>query len=351
VFDVAIIGGGIAGCCAAYFAKQAGLSVVLYEKEAIASGASGAAGAFIAPRIGKGSPLQTLTNEAFLFATDFYAQNFPEFFTQSGIYRVAKNPQDAQEFDDYAKTLHLAFVQKTYRSEKALFFPQGGTVEAKKTANALLKGVEVIYKKTTLDTVRAKHIILATGADAQLCDLEYIGLQKTWGLRIDATCHKPLQSAVHKNISVSSTKEGRVKIGATHERAPFDTNVACKEGIDFLLRQAHKITDANFEYSSCICGTRSAVRDFFPMCGHVIDVEQTLESYPSVIHGMRPKKGLIYRENLYMIGGTGGRGFVFSPYLANKLIDLITDQKEVPKSVNPDRLFYKWARKLNKKTD
>jgi tRNA 5-methylaminomethyl-2-thiouridine biosynthesis bifunctional protein len=351
VFDVAIIGGGIAGCCAAYFAKQAGLKVVLYEKEAIASGASGAAGAFIAPRIGKGSPLQTLTNDAFLFATDFYAKNLPEFFTQSGIYRVAKTPQDAQEFDEYAKTLQLPFSQKPYRDEKALFFPQGGTVDAKKTANALLEGVEVRYKDVVLDEVTAKYIILATGANATLCDLEYIGLQKTWGLRIDATCDTPLQSAVHKNISVSSVQEGRVKIGATHERAPFDTNVVCKEGIDFLLREAKKLTGADFVYSSCICGTRSAVRDFFPMCGRVIDVMQTLESYPSVIHGMRPKKGLIYRKNLYMIGGTGGRGFVFSPYLAKILIDLIANQKEVPKCVNPDRLFYKWARKLNKKTD
>jgi glycine/D-amino acid oxidase-like deaminating enzyme len=41
VTDVAVIGGGIVGCSLAAFAAEAGASVVLYEREAIAAGASG----------------------------------------------------------------------------------------------------------------------------------------------------------------------------------------------------------------------------------------------------------------------------------------------------------------------
>ena len=40
-YDVAIIGGGIIGVCAAAFLAEAGLRVVLFEREAIAAGASG----------------------------------------------------------------------------------------------------------------------------------------------------------------------------------------------------------------------------------------------------------------------------------------------------------------------
>jgi D-hydroxyproline dehydrogenase subunit beta len=39
--DVAVIGGGIAGCAAAAFLAEAGAAVTLYEREAIAAGASG----------------------------------------------------------------------------------------------------------------------------------------------------------------------------------------------------------------------------------------------------------------------------------------------------------------------
>src|SRR5688500_5977410 len=39
--DVAVIGGGIAGCATAAFLAEAGAAVTLYEREAIAAGASG----------------------------------------------------------------------------------------------------------------------------------------------------------------------------------------------------------------------------------------------------------------------------------------------------------------------
>ena len=39
--DVAVIGGGIVGCSLAAFLAEAGASVVLYEREALAAGASG----------------------------------------------------------------------------------------------------------------------------------------------------------------------------------------------------------------------------------------------------------------------------------------------------------------------
>ena len=39
--DVAVIGGGIAGCATAAFLAEAGAAVTLYERETIAAGASG----------------------------------------------------------------------------------------------------------------------------------------------------------------------------------------------------------------------------------------------------------------------------------------------------------------------
>lgn len=351
MFDVAVVGGGVTGCMAAYFAKKAGFNVVLYERQGIASGASGAAGAFISARIGKGGQLQTLTNEAFNFAIEFYQKEFADFFTQCGIFRIAKDDEDAKNYELYSQKLSINHQLTTYKKQKAIFFPQAGVVKAKKLCNALVKNIKVIQKEVCLNEIEAKTIILATGDQEPLLDLEYIGLRRTWGLRIDAKCESDFDYALHKNISISPSHDGAVKIGATHEREPFEKNVACQKGIAFLLEQAASLTDSAFEYQNCVCGTRSAVRDYFPLVGKAIDVKKSLKTYPMVTKGIKPRDGLIYHKNVYIIGGTGGRGFVFSPYLANALIGLIKDKKEIDSRIAPQRLFYKWARKLNKKTN
>jgi hypothetical protein len=60
-----------------------------------------------------------------------------------------------------------------------------------------------------------------------------------------------------------------------------------------------------------------------------------------------PQQNLIYKENLFICNGVGGRGFVFAPYMAKLLVKSIVEKKEIDKRVNPDRLFLKWCRKLN----
>jgi len=74
-FDAIIIGAGIAGISVAYWLNEAGQKVLILEKDGLLSGASGAAGAFLSPRLGKGGELQQITNKAYLFALDFYKKN------------------------------------------------------------------------------------------------------------------------------------------------------------------------------------------------------------------------------------------------------------------------------------
>ena len=101
-YDTIIVGAGIAGCCVAYALQQKGQKVLLLDRSGVAaSGGSGAAGAFISPKIGKGSSLQTFTNEAFHFAKDFYLKHFPKYFHQTGVIRIPKDMDDAEKFSTY----------------------------------------------------------------------------------------------------------------------------------------------------------------------------------------------------------------------------------------------------------
>jgi glycine/D-amino acid oxidase-like deaminating enzyme len=49
--DVVIVGGGVIGCCIAYYLTLGGARVTLVERGQLASGASGVAAGMLAPQV------------------------------------------------------------------------------------------------------------------------------------------------------------------------------------------------------------------------------------------------------------------------------------------------------------
>ena len=146
----------------AYALQQKGQNVLLVDRSATAAtGGSGAAGAFVSPKIGKGGPLQELTNEAFHFAKDFYLKHFPDFFHQTGVIRIPKDGEDALKFKIYEP-----FNDSNYRwvakeelqnigiknSEDSFLFQEAGVCDAPELCNAILKKVN--FKQFDVQKVR-----------------------------------------------------------------------------------------------------------------------------------------------------------------------------------------------------
>ena len=104
------------------------------------------------------------------------------------------------------------------------------------------------------------------------------------------------------------------------------------------------VDTSDFLIKETFCGMRAGSRDYFPLVGRVIDTLYMLETYPAIVRGAKPE--LKHINNLYILNGVGGRGFVFAPLMAAWLAELIVDNKEMDKRVSPDRLFLKWCRKL-----
>ena len=50
-------------------------------------------------------------------------------------------------------------------------------------------------------------------------------------------------------------------------------------------------------------------------------------------------------DNLYILNGVGGRGFVLSPYLSHVLVENIFNNKELEEEITNFRLFKRWAKK------
>ena len=363
-YDTIIIGAGIAGATLAYTLTKQNQKVLVLDKNGIATGGSGAAGAFVSPKIGKGSALQTLTNEAFLFAKEFYLSTCPEHFHQTGVIRIPKDEADAQKFSEYEKFNDTLY--ENYSKEKlhslgidvdfdSFFFPEAGDCDSPKVCEYLLRDIEVVqYEVDTLckedglwivGEYKAKNIVLATGYESNLTDLRYMGIRGTWGTRGDFSSKLDLDVSMHQSMSVGANVDGIIKLGATHEKEVKEVVPCSKEQALSLREKASSlIKTSDLELVETFCGMRAGSKDYFPLVGKVIDAPMMLETYPAIVRGAKP--ALAYVESLYVLNGLGGRGFVFAPLMAKMLAEHIIEGKEVDKRVCADRLFLKWCRKL-----
>ncbi|MDD5359602.1 MAG: FAD-dependent oxidoreductase [Sulfurovaceae bacterium] len=363
LYDTIVVGAGIAGCSVAYFLKQKDQKVLLIDKAEIASGGSGAAGAFLSPKIGVSSPLKDLTDEAFAFTIDFYEKNFPHYYHKTGVIRVPKDEIDASKTSKYSKFHNAKYEELTpskisqygfnVRYNSTLFF-DGGTCDAKEICTQLTKDIDFLCLNvgniTKIDDiwivgdVRAKNIILSTGFENNLFDMRYMGIKGTWGNRGDFSSQLSLDVSMHESLSISANMGGVIKLGATHELEVMDKK-PCDDSKSYeLLEKASNIIDtSDFKLIKTYCGMRSGSRDFAPVVGKVIDVKRMFE-YPYILDGR--KYPILYHENLFILNGLGARGFVLAPYLGNELANLIVEKKPMDKRADSDRLFWNWVRKV-----
>jgi len=362
-YDTIIIGAGIAGASTAYALKQKGQHVLVVDKNGIASGGSGAAGAFVSPKIGKGSLLQTLTNEAFEYAKEFYLSNCPTLFHQTGVIRIPKDEADAQKFPAYESYNDNRYENYSKEDLERLgikvgldsfFFPEAGVCEAQEVCKYLLGDIEVVQydlKEIIQDNglwcageYRAKNLVLATGFESDLADLRYMDIKGTWGTRGDFSSTFALDVSMHQSMSVSANIDGIIKLGATHEKEVKEV-IPCKreQALSLKEKASMMIDTSDLVLQEVFCGMRAGSKDYFPLVGKVIDVPFMFEAYPAIVRGAKPK--MKYLDSLFICNGLGGRGFVFAPLMAKMLAECIVEGKAVDDRVGPDRLFLKWCRK------
>lgn len=365
IYHTIVIGAGIAGCMAGYMLHQKGVKVLVLDRSSVAaSGGSGAAGAFVSPKIGKGSALQQLTNQAYLFAKDFYRDNFPDYFHQSGVIRIPKDEVDARKFTEYEASNETPYKKLSTKALKdmgingfdSFFFDEAGVCDAPKLCKAILSTLN--FKQSLVDNIirvgehwqigdyKTKNIILATGYENTLVDMRYMGVKGTWGSRGDYRSSLKLDSCMHKSISVSANIEGIIKLGATHVKSKEPCMSCNGEPLSGLFETASTMVDtSDFELVETFCGMRAGSKDYFPLVGEVIDVDTMFSLYPKITSGCKIKEPIAKLKNLYICNGLGGRGFVFAPLMGKMLAEHIIDGKSIDSRVNPDRLFLKWCRK------
>jgi len=367
IYDYLIIGAGSAGSNTAYALKLAGKKVAIVDKEGIAKGASGAAGAFLSPLPGKKNPYNTLVNTALKYSLDFYKKLLPESIVKKGVLRVSNdNFNDTKLSANELEYKHINFedIDGYFYSDAAIINPSEICHHLSKDCDFFLKDIkELEYKDGYyhLDELKAKNIILAQGVNTQLVNYHYVKISPIFGVKIDVKSSTEVPFNIHKSISVSTNKkDGTIAIGATqqnHSLLDASCNTTCdkcafyidtdKQDIDSLLKQAQELIKLeDLEIVNVFKGARATIKSYFPVLGKVIDYESSLKKYPSIKKGTKiPSELLEYYPNIYTINALGSRGFVFGPYLAKILKEYLLDNKEIPKEVSLEKLFYKMARR------
>ncbi|HIO71260.1 MAG TPA: FAD-dependent oxidoreductase [Campylobacterales bacterium] len=320
--DYIVVGGGIAGLSIAYLLQSRNYSVLLFEAEKIGSGGSGAAGAFLFPKVGKQGELAHLINSAINFSINFYLNHFPKY-------------------------IHLSKLQ--YVDTNSIV--DGAVVDADEVLESMGRNIDIAFSRISkieetsngwrIEDIESRNLILATGAFPTLVDEPYIKVRPVWGERIDITSDRYLNNSYHDEISISQTINGKIRIGATHFRNILHRDSSILEQ-EKLLNRAKKIVDlGNTSIVGSYSGVRSASHDYFPIFGKVVNSQKTIEKFPNIVHGKKYREDeYIYYPNLYIWTGLGGYGFSLAPYLSSLFLS-----NRLPAIVQPHRRFSRWVRK------
>lgn len=361
-YDYVIVGAGVVGSCIAYELSKYSQSILLIDQNSdVAQGASGAAGAFLSPLLGKPNPLKDLVTKALKYSTTLYLNEFEEYIDNCGTTRIPKNSEDDKKFQSYKPYMDFEYTLQNdgYYFKIASVVNSYGICKQMTTNKNItklfyhsVKNINYTDKKWTIDnTIKTKNLILATGANSELLNEQYINIKGVWGCRIDVESSSKLNHNYHKECSISKSflqKNGKYKIsiGATHHREYKDV-LNSEKNIQELLQKASDIVQLeNIKVIHKYRGARASSYDYFPVVGTIIDAKKTLQQFPYLKDGtnVNPKRYTRYKD-IYIVNGVGGRGFVLAPYLAKELVQNIINEKSIESNIKVDRLFKRYVKR------
>ena len=388
---VAIIGGGIASACAAYFLTTQGVKVTLYCKDStVAQGASGnAIGALFPLLHQKKDDISEFYETAYWRALTLYNSLLEQGFNFShewcGLLEVSykealtKRQNLFDEIQAWPKNLiHSVTAEQAKEisglplKNGGLFMPSAGWIAPKELVSALLSAAKTTNRLRVetsievesltqnpdltwqLDTkknskkaqIKESVVIICGGADSiHINNMNKLPLTSVRGQITSmktnngigklstVICHKGYLTPAHNNIHC---------IGATFDKNSFDiteNNAGNEFNLNMLNQCLPKIIDwTTDDVVSAKARLRCMTPDHLPMVGAMPEVDKHTTIYA---HLRKDKNWKFYESaptvsNLYVLTGLGARGLCSAPLTAEILA---ADICGTPYPVNSKMLF------------
>lgn len=307
---VAVIGGGVAGCCLARALSRQGLTAVLVEPDGLGAGASGNPAGLVTPRLDAGlGPVAALFAQAFRRAVALYDQ-IPEAVIAQGSLQLAVGPRDAGRFGKIAAS-DLFTPDELALQDENLAIPAARVIEPAALLPALAEGAPRLRARVERlergpdgwrllgaggeEIVRAGAVVLATGSEtprlAPGLDLRPVRGQASFTDEITAP-------AAAFGGYVIPTRQGLL-FGATHDRGREDRGIEPGDNDRNLAALAKGLPDL---------AARLAGR---PLQARVSIRATTADHLPLA--------GALDEPGLFVLSGLGSRGYCLAPLLAEHL--------------------------------
>ena len=348
-YDTLIVGGGLAGACAALHLSRT-RRVLLLEADQPASQASGAAAGLVNPLMGRRPRLAWRLPEALdaLHAT-LKATNAMTLFRGGGVLRPAVSDEHARHFKEAAADhpgeanwLDAATVKERYPSVYAeggaLFVKSGGAVNVPRMVNVLLEaarnhgadvrvGTRVTGWREDEDAAyveaeqagqpvhfSAQRMLLALGADyAQHDELNALALQSIKGQTVRAK--RPPQLNQLPFLSGSGyvvPEQDALIVGSSYEHDYVDLTPSSEQTKKIIEKAARML----------------------PLLKEAPVLEERAGARVKVLNSRYPMLGpLPGRRNVWVFTGLGSKGLLMGPLLARELPDYLDNPDSLPNEV------------------
>ncbi|WP_426358352.1 bifunctional tRNA (5-methylaminomethyl-2-thiouridine)(34)-methyltransferase MnmD/FAD-dependent 5-carboxymethylaminomethyl-2-thiouridine(34) oxidoreductase MnmC [Pseudocolwellia sp. HL-MZ19] len=388
---VAIIGGGIASACAAYYLTTQGVKVTLYCKDnSVAQGASSnAIGALFPLLHQQRDDISEFYEAAYWRALHLYHSLLEQGFNFShqwcGLLEISYKAalEKRQTLFDEIKAwpenlIHSVNAKQAQEISNlplqygGLFMPEAGWIAPQELVHALLEAAKATNRlriensvkvesltqnldqswqlNTTKNAIKKQlkeHIIIVCGgADSihinTINDLPLTSVRgQITSMKSDAAigklstviCHKGYLTPAHKNIHC---------IGATFDKNSFDIT-ATPEGDEYNLGMLSQclpeLTNwTKTDVASAKARLRCMTPDHLPLVGAMPNIKEHVKTYA---HLRKDKNWKFYQttptiNNLYVLTGLGARGLCSAPLAAEILT---ADICGTPYPVNNKMLF------------
>ena len=345
-----IVGAGIVGVNISYLLQKRNINHIIVDKnKTLLNNASGAAGAFVSPIYNTKSPIGTMLQTAFSFASKFY-EDFPN-CVDKGIVHLGANETEPPAYDTPFEKV-LLYGRAGYLLQDALVIdPVQLVAELNKNAPIVLD-----EKVTSLEYVGdgwcvnekiwCEKVIMTSGYETELIEEEYIDLRGVSGVKIKIHSNSPMLHNGQEDIFFSKSHHGEITIGATHHRTALNEKIIEKDTQALIAKWQQITGNRDAALVEQKTGIRACSKDYFPIVGQIIDAQKTLALHPSIYHGTKISNDkVVHKNNLHICSGVGGKGYTWAPYLAHILVNNLFSHQKIPSALNTYSRFLRYYRK------
>lgn len=347
VVDVILIGQGIAGTTLAWRMLDAGLSILILDREENVTSSRIAAG-LMTPITGKRLALTQDWKRYWTEAVEFYRnvenRTKTSFFEEKQMLRLFQSVEERELFETKEKQFEqdVRFTKspelpESLRSwELGGFGMMGGQLRVSQYLDASRKHFQSIesYEEVHLEVdsdlqfkgdevsipklkVAAKHIIFCQGFQSSIPkQFEKVKFNPSKGEILTVSIEDFLEERIlHKGFWVAHQNGNEYRVGATYDWNDLSKNITEKSR-NWITNRLKDLIFNPYEVLNQQAAVRPTISDFQPVVG------------------MHPKV-----RNIGMLNGLGSKGSLTAPRLANFLTKNILHGTSIPKEISLSRWF------------